>query len=445
MSRTTLAVALLSLFPTLSMAATLHVPGSYPTIQAAFDVAHAGDEIVLAPGDYAGPGNTMLTVPALDLTIRSEGGAGSTRIVGPGPEDEHWGFSVRPGQGNTVTVVGIGFYRLSGQQGSAIKAAGIGSLVVRECQFVECRGFPTNMGPPHAGAVMIGGQIEAEFSGCLFLRNQHDVKGAGLSFYGTRKVDITDCVFEWNDTGAIYQAAPGSWMTVSGCRFANNGRSAAVIETAEGTNLELLDATILTGTRALYVGGTAVVRSSTITRNYDAAWGTDVGGVVVHPMGSVDLENSIVRGNCVWDGIKDIQAYGRITITCCALDSTGIAGWENITFVGEQVWEDPLFCDPEDCRFSGDGDEERYRLDVNSPCTAWRSPCGTTIGALGVGCGAEALGACCIDSLCVVAPPGECGSLGGAYQGDGTTCEPGVCDPTPVIDTGWGAIKARFR
>ncbi|MCP3916566.1 MAG: hypothetical protein GY711_13500 [bacterium] len=31
---------------------TLHVPGTYPTIQAAVDAATTGDEVVIAPGTY---------------------------------------------------------------------------------------------------------------------------------------------------------------------------------------------------------------------------------------------------------------------------------------------------------------------------------------------------------------------------------------------------------
>lgn len=432
-----LAGFLLPLLPGLALGANLHVPGTYPTIQAAFDVAQAGDEVVLAPGDYTGDGNTKLTVPSLDLTIRSEGGPSAAWIRGDGPYGTRWGLSVRPGEGNTVTIVGIGFRSLSGQDGSAIHAWGFGSIVVRDCEFVECLSHPEESAHPHAGAVFIGGEVDVDFEGCRFLRNL-DVLGAGLGIYGANAVRVVDCVFDSNNVGSIWSRSAGCSIYVSDCHFANNG--AATVW--EGSFLEVHDSTVLSGSNAFTVGGTALIRNCTMARNQP---GSETGTAALHVTrdGLLQLESSIVRGGCLWGSAVDIQAYGSITVTCCALDSTGIAGWENITFIGEQVWEDPLFCDPEDCY--GEGNEVRYMLDVNSPCTAWRSPCGTTIGALGVGCGTEVLGACCIDSTCVVTPPGECTGLGGEYQGDGTICEPRTCEPTPVIETGWGAIKARFR
>lgn len=53
------------------MAAERHVPGQYPTIQAAGDAAVAGDDIIIAPGTYTGPGNRDILVPDLNLSIRS--------------------------------------------------------------------------------------------------------------------------------------------------------------------------------------------------------------------------------------------------------------------------------------------------------------------------------------------------------------------------------------
>lgn len=48
-------------------AATIHVPATYPTIQAALDAASAGDEIVVATGKYA----ETIVFPGRDLVLRS--------------------------------------------------------------------------------------------------------------------------------------------------------------------------------------------------------------------------------------------------------------------------------------------------------------------------------------------------------------------------------------
>ena len=141
----------------------------------------------------------------------------------------------------------------------------------------------------------------------------------------------------------------------------------------------------------------------------------------------------------------DLRVYsGTTTIECSCLDSTGIvtAPGANLVYEGQQVWSDPQFCAPADCIEFEEGD---YRLDVNSPCTAWRSPCGETIGGLEVGCGVEQLGACCIGEQCVLAPPWECEGLGGTYKGDGTACDPNPCVATPYDPMSWGKLKWQFR
>ena len=45
--------------------------GTYPTIQAAIDVAAAGDEVVLQPGTYTGDGNRDIDFRGKAITVRS--------------------------------------------------------------------------------------------------------------------------------------------------------------------------------------------------------------------------------------------------------------------------------------------------------------------------------------------------------------------------------------
>ena len=79
--------AALILFATGSNARTWYVTvdgtGDAPTLHAAADSAHAGDTILVGPGEYRF--NVTLHVPS-DVVMRSEGGPYVTRFLDRGPE-----------------------------------------------------------------------------------------------------------------------------------------------------------------------------------------------------------------------------------------------------------------------------------------------------------------------------------------------------------------------
>jgi hypothetical protein len=55
-------------------------------------------------------------------------------------------------------------------------------------------------------------------------------------------------------------------------------------------------------------------------------------------------------------------------------------------------------------------------------------------------------GACCFPSgVCLLGSEADCVTAGGAYTGDGTSCDPNPCESTPVKSTTWGEAKSLFR
>ena len=57
-----------------------HVPGEYPTIQAAIDACVNGDTVIVDSGHYSGPGNRNLDFGGKDIIVRS--GDGRAAVTG---------------------------------------------------------------------------------------------------------------------------------------------------------------------------------------------------------------------------------------------------------------------------------------------------------------------------------------------------------------------------
>jgi hypothetical protein len=126
-------------------------------------------------------------------------------------------------------------------------------------------------------------------------------------------------------------------------------------------------------------GASPTIIGCTVTRNIAFVAG---GGLYAHGS-SVTLIESIFWGNYDGDIILADEASSAI-IVCCAVDPDGIGGDGQITYEGESVFSDPLFCDAEP--WPDPADPEDYKLWSDSPCLPGVSPCGKLIGALPIGC-----------------------------------------------------------
>ncbi|MHC4517288.1 MAG: right-handed parallel beta-helix repeat-containing protein [Planctomycetota bacterium] len=173
-----------------SPTATISVPGSYDTIQAAIDAAGDGDVIEVASGTYSGSGNQDIDFRGKAITLRSTSGPKSTIIsCDPG----HRGFHFHGAEGaNTILS---GFTIQGGQPASGVSQGG-GIL----CEASS---------PTISNCVITG------FSA---------TKGGGIALVGHSQAMIANCVIQNNSAssegGGIYcwESAP----TISGCRIAHN-------------------------------------------------------------------------------------------------------------------------------------------------------------------------------------------------------------------------------
>jgi hypothetical protein len=193
-------------------------------------------------------------------------------------------------------------------------------------------------------------------------------------------------------------------------------------------------------------GGALIIQASQVRMNdctIALNMSSDRGGGMYSADGSLELERTICWGNCAVNEGDQIFSNGNGLISCSDIDSSGI--WADELVIGPgTIDSDPLFCDPRDC--SHNTTEGDYHLRSDSPCLPEGNSCGVQMGSLGAGCTAPGFGACCFgDGTCEFISQDACAATHGTYQGDGTTCDPNPCEPTPVQSTTWGRIKASYR
>jgi hypothetical protein len=134
------------------------------------------------------------------------------------------------------------------------------------------------------------------------------------------------------------------------------------------------------------LGAAPLFENCTITANY--AWDElpgDEGGGICCNGASATLVRCILWGNYLGDAVT-IRATDTINFLCSAVDTTGISGPGAIEYMGEMVFVDPRFCDPQPYYPPIVADPLNYHLWIDSPCLSWVSPCGELIGAFPVGC-----------------------------------------------------------
>ena len=196
---------------TCASAATIHVPGREPTIQAGINAASEGDIVLVASGTYTGSGNVNLRFNGVNLVLMSEFGAASTIIdcegvacgitmsKGEGPSTVIQGFTIRNGKLPEEGDVGSGR-----DHGAGMYIGSTCAPTIRDCLFEDCVG---------TGAIWAGFPPLPSYHGY----------GGGLSCHGN--ATITGCTFSGNSGGILggggVYCRVGS-PVVTGCSFIEN-------------------------------------------------------------------------------------------------------------------------------------------------------------------------------------------------------------------------------
>ena len=106
---------------------TLNVPADYATIQAAIDASVDGDVVLVADGEFTGPGNRDLDLLGKAIIVRSVSGAESCIInVMADKNDPHRAFHFHTGEGADSIVQGFTITNGFMDRGGAILCEGGG-------------------------------------------------------------------------------------------------------------------------------------------------------------------------------------------------------------------------------------------------------------------------------------------------------------------------------
>ncbi|MEA5556276.1 choice-of-anchor Q domain-containing protein [Nodularia spumigena] len=219
---------------------TLHVPASFPTIQAAINAAVDGDHVLVAPGTYA----ERINLRGKAITVRSTEGAASTIIDGNGQNAFVVTINAGEGMGTVLdgfTITGAaGTLTGPGPSGGGVHIAGtsprLTNLIITGNRGQFGAGMKISGGAPmvsstrfEANNALIGGGIYVAFGAPILSALSFDgntavnnggaiaVDGGSITLRNSTMTDNTANSFG----GAIYMNHTNA--TISGVRAEGNG------------------------------------------------------------------------------------------------------------------------------------------------------------------------------------------------------------------------------
>lgn len=187
---------------TIVSAATIHVPGDQPTIQAAIDASVDGDTVLVADGTYKGEGNKNLDFGGKELIVKSENGPLKTVID---CENDGRGFYFHSGELKDALV--SGFTITNGR----VKDMGGGIYIgnsaptITDCMIINNTAI-SNSNNSKGGGIYMGNAGSSTISNCAIIRNKSNYQGGGIYVYNARPT-IINCTITRNiavDGGGIY-------------------------------------------------------------------------------------------------------------------------------------------------------------------------------------------------------------------------------------------------
>ncbi|UCD75120.1 MAG: hypothetical protein JSV91_15215 [Phycisphaerales bacterium] len=269
----------------------IYVPGDYPSIQVAIDVADPGDEVVVAPDQYY----ENINLSGKAITVRSTDPTDPAVVVSTIIHSSGRGSVVICHSGEGPDTVLSGFVITGGSAGK-----GGGMFIFESSPTVSYCTFADNSTSSYGGGMQTESS-DATILNCTFADNESGFRGGGLSIFGGSPT-LTDCAFLGNSAsgwgGGICSA--GGHATITRCEFIGNsaGDQAGALHTSSA-DLILTDCTFknnsaATGGAMYYLYGSPIVTGCAFVANTADVQG---GGIYSQYGAGPALSKTVLCGN----------------------------------------------------------------------------------------------------------------------------------------------------
>ena len=410
------------LVPMLGFAATIHVPGNQPTIQAGINAAAAGDTVLVACGTYLEHAISMRS----GVTLRSETSVADCVIVDGQSLDEVFTCN----NVNNSTMIGLTI-RGGGRPSFPLSSGGHGIRAFSSTlSLINCRIYDNHAKNTHGGGVRCD-ESSLTATSCIFESNTvrdtgpdggyvESASGGGI-YCAFSNLVLSQCVLNGNASMDHYRdqfngSSFGGGLFAVSCAvaidrsvFSHNNVSGAHDGKGGGlycsnSSLALTNSSVYanrTGESSpdasgMYAFSTTFIRVEGCTFYGNTTDGVPPTAALVFEGPTVPrLLNTIIAFNDNSEAIN--SAFGFMSVTCCDIFGNDGGDWvgELAPYAGinGNTSLDPLFCDAAN---------DDLTLNSASPCAPGNSGACGLIGALPVGCGVMAVGG---GDLTSTAPP----------------------------------------
>ncbi|HET9885974.1 MAG TPA: right-handed parallel beta-helix repeat-containing protein [bacterium] len=364
--------------------------GDFPTLEGALAAVQDGDVIELADGTYQRSFPESFDFLGKAITVRSQSGVPENCLIHfESYACDQAGFIFQSGETEFSTLQNISISSGWGKNvcTSSEKCFGGAGVVVAggaSPKLINLLLFETPVGVRVCNS-------SPQVIDCRFLRN-----GAGLHAFGnSTPFAVASCLFEQNEIAVYCQGGLG---TITGSVLSKSADFGSVTNTRvgmmlrQGSQVEMESCLIQEN-----AGGVTVLESQHTIRNClisgNASSRDDEAGVFVGPGSDVTIERTTISGNrngggvearstvtiehsVIWGNCKfmtpevhevNAAAGSMVTFQCSLVDTSGVGGPGLISWIGTNIYLDPLFIDPRDCVFDAPTSDGDYCLSKNSP------------------------------------------------------------------------------